>query len=205
MPHLLLPKDAFRRLIRRRRAWGADHHDEVWNGAYVMAPDADNEHQALAYQLTKAIDRALDESEEVKAYPSINVTDQSEKWTKNYRCPDVAVFLPGNPAEDRGSHWYGGPDFAVEIVSKGDRSRQKLEFYAKVGVKELLLIDRNPWRLELYRNRGGVLLPVGVAELDPTASILVSAVLPISFRLTPAEPRPRILVTQTVDGRTWTI
>ena len=205
MPHLLLPKDAFRRLIRRRRAWGADRHDEVWNGVYVMAPDADNEHQGLVTLLTTTIAGAIKPPGQPLIYAGVNVSDQSEKWTKNYRCPDVAVFLPGNPAEDRGSHWYGGPDFAVEIVSKGDRSRQKLDFYAKVSVKELLLINRRPWRLELYRNCDGTLLPVGVAEPGPTALILVSEVLPVSFRLTPAEPRPRILVTQTVDGRTWTI
>jgi Uma2 family endonuclease len=205
MPRLIMPKEHFKRLLRRRRKCGGDRFDEVWNGVYVMSPIADNDHQAIATELSAALIQALQVNVGRKVLAGTNVSDQEENWTKNFRCPDVAVFLPGCSAEDRGSHWFGGPDFAVEVISPEDRSREKLDFYAKVGVKELLLIDRNPWRLELYRNRGGVLLPVGVAELDPTASILVSAVLPISFRLTPAEPRPRILVTQTVDGRTWTI
>ena len=78
-------------------------------------------------------------------FPGCNVSDQPERWKRNYRCPDVAVFLPGNPAEDRGTHWYGGPDFAAEVHSRFDRSRKKFGFYAKVGVRELLLVDRHPW------------------------------------------------------------
>jgi Uma2 family endonuclease len=205
MPRLIMPKEHFKRLLRRRQKCGGDRFDEVWNGVYVMSPIADNDHQAIATELSAALIQALQVNVGRKVLAGTNVSDQEENWTKNFRCPDVAVFLPGCSAEDRGSHWFGGPDFAVEVISPEDRSREKLDFYAKVGVKELLLIDRKPWRLELYRNRDHALLPVGVAEPGPTALILVSEVLPVSFLLTPAEPRPRIVVTQTVDGRTWTI
>ena len=205
MPQLIMPKEHFQRLLRRRRKCGGDRFDEVWDGVYVMSPLADLEHQELASDLTGYLKQALSDRGRVRVFAGANVSDRPEHWRKNYRCPDVAVFLPGNPAEDRGSHWLGGPDFAVEVVSPEDRSRAKLGFYARVGVKELLLIERNPWRLELYRNCDGTLLPVGIAEPGPTEAILVSEVLPVSFRLTLAEPRPRIVVTQTVDGRTWTI
>ena len=62
----------------------------------------------------------------IRIFPGCNVSDRPKRWKKNYRCPDVAVFLPGNPAEDRETHWFGGPDFAVEILSPYDRSREKL-------------------------------------------------------------------------------
>jgi Uma2 family endonuclease len=205
MPHLVVPKEVFRRIIRRRRAWGADHKDEVWNGIYVMSPDPDNEHQSLVYLLCKTIESLLDESAGLRVFPGINVSDQEENWTKNYRCPDVALFLPGNPAEDRGTYWFGGPDFAVEIVSAGDRSRAKLDFYAAVGVRELLLVDRKPWKLELYRLQEGVLRSVGVAEPGTAGSVVASEVLSATFGLTSAKPRPQIEARRTADGRSWTI
>ena len=36
------------RLVAQRRADGTDKYDEVWEGMYVMAPMANNEHQDLS-------------------------------------------------------------------------------------------------------------------------------------------------------------
>jgi hypothetical protein len=47
MSLLVLDKLVERRLRAQRKAWGVDHHDEVWEGVYVMSPIADNEHQTL--------------------------------------------------------------------------------------------------------------------------------------------------------------
>ena len=70
-----------------------------------------------------------------------------------------------------GTFWYGGPDFAVEVISPFDRSRKKFEFYARVGVRELLLVNRKPWSLELYRlDRGRA--EAGRQDLRPTSSQL---------------------------------
>ena len=107
----------------------------------------------------------------VAVFPGVNVSDREVKWTKNYRCPDVAVFLPGNPAKDRGTHWFGGPDFAVEVISPTTGPGKKFAFYAKVGVRELLLVDRKPWALELYRLQDGVLKLVG-KSIPETSAIL---------------------------------
>ncbi len=108
-----------------------------------MSPEANNEHQALVGNLRDAFRQAIGDVKGKRVLPGCNVSDNAEHWKKNYRIPDVAVFLLGNPAEDLDTHWFGGPDFAVEIRSKGDRSRKKFDFYAKVGVKELLLVDRD--------------------------------------------------------------
>ena len=101
----------------------------------------------------------------------------------------MAVFLKGNPAKDRDTHWFGGPDFAVEIVSPSDRSRDKLDFYAKVGVRELLIVDRKPWKLELYRNDGSALALVGTCPVTKPKP-LDSQVIPFRFTLAAAVPRP---------------
>ena len=204
MAAIILDRDLEKALIRKRRATGADRHDEVWDGVYVMSPNANNEHQVLGFKLTMAFHLAIEGIAGAIAYPGVNVTDRADDWTKNYRCPDVAVFLAGNPAQDRKTHWLGGPDFAVEVISPRDRSRKKLDFYAKVGVRELLLVDRKPWSLELYRLIDGELKMVGKVMPDPAQS-LTSQVLPIALRLLPGDPRPTIEVTQTADARQWLI
>jgi Uma2 family endonuclease len=203
-PCLILPRDELKQIIRRRRHLGIDQRDEVWNGVYVMPPPADNEHQDLSWRLTSAIDEACDHRQDIRFLPGIAVTDRADKWRKNFRCPDVAIFLPGNPAEDRKTHWLGGPDFAVEIISPGDRSRKKLDFYAKVGVRELLLVEREPWRLELYRALDGKLERAGLLEPGSTGSIL-SDVLSVSFRLLANTPRPQIEVMRPSDRQVWIV
>jgi Uma2 family endonuclease len=93
-----------------------------------MSPIADNDHQWISFRLADALLDAMRRIEEARILPGANVTDQVENWTKNYRCPDVVVFLPGSPAVDRETHWLGVPDFAIEVVSPGDRSRKKFPF-----------------------------------------------------------------------------
>jgi Uma2 family endonuclease len=201
MAKLILPQPDLMRLIRQRQRMGGDRYDEVWNGTYVMSPPADNEHQELGVGLATAIRFCLGSNHPARIFAGLNVSDDPANWTKNYRVPDVGVFLPGNPAEDRKTYWLGGPDITVEIVSRGDRSRKKFCFYTKVGVHELLIVDRNPWQLELFRLTEGRLVSVGVnstEQLDPIWSV----VLPVGFRLVSGERRPMIeVVTRDGDAR----
>jgi Uma2 family endonuclease len=182
-----------KRLIRGRRDSGGDRWDEVWDGVYVMPPLADNEHQRLGLDLAISHRNALGPDDRIQIFAGCNVSDQPKRWRRNYRSPDVAVFLPGNPAEDRGSHWFGGPDFAVEVMSRFDRSREKFGFYAKVGVRELLLVDRRPWQLELYRRENLRWDLVGRLSLDDP-QVLSSQVLPLTYRLITGATRPKIEV-----------
>ncbi len=204
MALLALDKDKLRALIRERRSIGADRFDEVWNGVYVMAPGADHEHSDFSFNFGFIIKSSLPSTLKARIQQGPNITDRPEKWTKNFRCPDLAVFLPGNPAKDEGTYWFGGPDFAIEVISPSDRSRKKLDFYARVGVRELLLVDRKPWSLELYRLIEEKLQLVAKTSPDSPESI-TSEVLPISLRLLPGDPRPTIEVTQTLDARQWLI
>jgi Uma2 family endonuclease len=191
------------RLIRERRECGGDRYDEVWDGVYVMSPLADNEHQELELDLAAAIKLAMGFDKRIRIFPGCNVSDRPRRWKRNYRCPDVAVFLPGNPAEDRDSHWFGGPDFAVEILSPYDRSRQKFGFYAKVGVRELMLVARRPWSLELHRRAGNVFELVGESEPSLGSPPLRSEVLNLGFRLIPGATRPQIEVSKAEENLHW--
>jgi Uma2 family endonuclease len=203
MPKVILQRDQFREMLRHRRAMGQDRFDGVWNGVYVTSPDPDSEHQKLPGRFFRAFDEALGDSSEGDVYPTLNISDRDERWDKNYRIPDVSVFLPGNPAKDRGAYWLGGPDFAAEIVSKGDRSRKKFRFYGKVGVRELMILDRRPWRLELHRRASKGWVLAGTSSPD-SREILASEVLPLSFRMLPGQPRPAIEVARLDGTRAWT-
>jgi Uma2 family endonuclease len=189
------------RLIAQRRESGGDRFDEVWEGMYVMSPLADNQHQELQGRLAAAFLQLLNHPR-TRVLPGANITDQEDDWEQNYRCPDVVVFLPETTAQDRESHWLGGPDFAVEILSRGDRTAKKLPFYASVNVRELLVIDRSPWSLQLYRLRDGQLISVAKNELGAGAT-LTSEVLPLSFRLIAGSQRPIIEVRHRESGQIW--
>jgi Uma2 family endonuclease len=204
MKLMVLDPELTRELIRERRRLGIDFLDEVWDGVYVMSPEADIEHQKIGTRFASALDQALAGLPSADVFARVNVSDRSVNWRRNFRVPDVAVFLPGNPAQARGTHWFGGPDFAAEIISRHDRSRKKLAFYAKVGVRELLLVDRKPWALELYRLQNGVLNLVG--QLNPgDPGMLTSQVLPVTFRLLAGSPRPQIEVTRSSGAQQWLI
>ena len=181
-----------------------DRFDEVWDGVRVVSPYPNNQHQRIATRLSRALLEAIEDPGLGVVLNGANVSDRHEGWGQNYRGPDIAVYLEGTTARDWDSHWEGGPDFAVEIVSPNDRSREKLEFYASVGVREVLFIDRKPWMLELSRAADGVLASVGSVD-DGSTEVTASDVLPLSFRLVAGSPRPTIEVIH-VDGvRRWTV
>lgn len=191
------------RIKARRAESGADRHDEVWDGVYVVSPLANNEHQKLVLRLAAMFQDVVDGDGLGQAFPGANVSDREDDWTQNYREPDVAVFLEGTTARDMDTYWLGGPDFAIEILSPNDTARDKLDFYARVNVRELLIVDRSPWQLEIYRLAGARLELVGTSTLDMSDPLL-SEVVPLIFRLVPDEPRPSIDVAHR-DGRRWSI
>ena len=176
--------DLEKRIKAERKSSGENRLDEVWDGIYFMPPLPNNEHQFFQIQLALALQSALGSLEHGTVYPGVNVSDREKGWKKNYRCPDVVVVLPGCRAKNCGTHWFGGPEFAVEIISPKDRSREKLPFYSSVGVRELLLMDRHPWSLELFQLREKELISCGRSTTS-RPGILVSSVLPVSFRLIP--------------------
>lgn len=198
MAVLVLDPDLESHLKAVRRENDSDGHDEVWEGLHVIAPLPNNSHQRIQGRIVAVLHAALGWDPEITIAPGANVSDREKDWQCNYRAPDVVVYLPGNRAKDMGTHWVGGPDFLVEIVSPFDRSRDKLPFYADVGVREVLIVDRNPWSLELYvsgKKQAGSMQLSGRATLK--GAPLASSVLPLTFQLVSARPRPRIKVVLT--------
>jgi len=193
------------RLKAERKASGADRYDEVWEGVYMMTPMPNNEHQEMVLGLALALQEIIKGADLGRVFPGVNLSDRrGDDWDHNYRVPDIAVFLRGGRAEDCGTHWCGAADFLVEITSPGDRTREKLPFYSRLGVLELLVVDRESWTLELYRWKDGQLQSVGKSTGD-AAEVLGSETIPLKFRLVAGAPRPQIEVTHSQSDRRWLI
>jgi hypothetical protein len=203
-PAMVMDSHLAERLIAERAASGADRYDEVWEGLYVMNPLADDDHQELVQGFSSVFQIVIVWTGLGKVRPGVNLSDRDEDWVLNYRAPDVAVFLNDCPARNLFTHWQGGPDFLIEILSRGDRSREKLDFYAQLKVREVLLVDRSPWALELYRLKRRRLVRVGLSTLKKPAR-LESSVLPVAFRLLASEPRPQVEVTHQDGKQRWLI
>lgn len=203
MSVLITDPDLAADVIEARAASDGDRYTEVWDGLVVMPALPNNEHQFLVVRLCVPFSAVVNWEAGDGVLPGANVSDRLTGWKRNYRCPDVVVALAGGRAKDCGTHWCGGPDFVVEVRSPSEDPRDKLDFYATVGTREVLVIDRDPWGLELFRLDGLVLESQGRSDsTDP--SVLTSSVMPLTFRLGEATPRPTIVLTHTGTGQTWT-
>ena len=79
----------------------------------------------------------------------------------NYRVPDLGYARPQDCSE-RGIE--GRAVLAVEILSPRDESYEKLRFYRRVGVEEVLFVDQATGAFEVRRPDGDGWFLVSPAE-----------------------------------------
>jgi Uma2 family endonuclease len=192
-------------LISERKRLGIDLYDEVWDGVYVMPSMPILPHQKLVHDLEGVLDVVLEAAGGGEIYPGANVSDRRAGWKENFRVPDIVVVLKNSRAINCRTHLYGGPDFLVEIESPGDDTENKIPFYSKIQVSELLIVERDTRHLRLLRYDGHALVEVGRANAD-TQQWLASKVLPLAFRWKLTKAGPRIEIKRT-DGKRkkWTV
>jgi Uma2 family endonuclease len=136
-------------ILEWRRRTGADQWDEMWEGVLHMAPSPNREHQDFEFGLESWLRRHWAELNGCRVYHQINIAEPGT-WPDNYRIPDLVLLTPARFDIDRNEYFDGGPDAVVEIRSPGDEAYEKLDFYAKVGVREVWIIDRNTKRPEIF-------------------------------------------------------
>jgi Uma2 family endonuclease len=200
---MVLNREITESILEQRRALGNRTRDEVWDGVTYIMPEPGNEHEQIALFFGSVFYQAFCLGTSNVVQGTANISDQIVDWTDNYRNPDMAYFSSNCAAVDHGSFWSGGPDFLLEIISPDDMSRDKLPFYASVGTREVLILDRDPWQLELYQLRRGKLRLVGTAK-PGDGQLLPSQVVPLSFALGRAKRRPKIVIAQTESEQQWT-
>jgi Uma2 family endonuclease len=137
------------RALDYRKQTGADKWDEMWDGVVHMAPTPNREHQDFEWALENYLRTRWAPAYGARVYHNINVASVGG-WPRDYRIPDLVVIKPQRFGIDRNEYFEGAPDLVVEIRSPGDESYEKLEFYARVGVPEVWIIDRDSKVPEVY-------------------------------------------------------
>ncbi len=81
---------------------------------------------------------------------------------------------------------------------------EKLPFYAKVGTQELLIIERQPWAIRLFRLQDNQMVEAGQSTPN-VRKRLASDVLPLSWRLTGTPQSPQIEITHHDGVQRWVL
>jgi len=136
-------------LVEERRRTGADRWDELWEGELHMVPLPSGLHQRLggelfAVLLPLAKARGLAGAYEAGLYrPGTDL---------DYRVADH-VYARAELATERGVD--GPAEVVVELRSPGDETYDKLDFYADLGVGEVIVVHPAVRTVELFVLRGG--------------------------------------------------
>jgi Uma2 family endonuclease len=117
-------------LLERRRAIGADRHDEMWQGVLHMAPAPQRSHAEIQAQLLVRLD-APARAADLRSLGEFNLGGPDD-----YRVPDAGLLTPGGDAL-----YLDTATLVVEILSPDDGTWEKLPFYAAHRVDELLIVD----------------------------------------------------------------
>ena len=136
-------------VVAMRRQTGADRWDEMWEGELHMPPMPSFDHQDFEWALETWLRIHWGRPRGNKVYHQINLASLGG-WPNNYRIPDLVLLTPNRFDINQGLYFEGPPTVAVEIRSPGDEAFNKLPFYAKLGVPETWIIDRDTKEVHLY-------------------------------------------------------
>jgi len=170
-------------IIEERRRLGIDMYDEVWDGEYRVNPFPITEHQRVVTELIEHVRPALRRAGRGELILGLNVIEAAEGWF-NFRCPDLVFIASDREAiVSRDGIRAAGPDAVFEVRSPGDDTYKKLPFYAKLGVRDVVVIHRDTKRPEVFACEAGRWNAVA-----PDADGWIrSAALGIAFRVTEGE------------------
>jgi Putative restriction endonuclease len=124
------PSAELQALIARRRSLGLDRYDAVWDGEYHMAPMAQASHGWLDHQLAVRLD-PLAKAAGLIATGAFNLGEPGD-----FRVPDRGLHRVRPDAV-----WLPTAALVVEIESPDDETWEKLGFYARHHVDEVLIVS----------------------------------------------------------------
>jgi len=151
-------------LLVERRRLGHDRFDEKWERVLHMVPPPHFDHQDIeSWLVTNWL--LVGEPRGLRVTTGTGLFDPAVNDFSSYRQPDVAVSGPEHLSE-RGIE--GWAELVVEIRSPGDESYEKLPFYERVGVQELLIVELD-LSLRHWARRGGTLAELVWSEGEPVA------------------------------------
>jgi Uma2 family endonuclease len=158
--------------LEERRRLGHDKRDELWEGVLHMVPPASFIHGSISDDLLFALRPIAQRRGLLGRSAQTGVFDP--QVDKSYRVPDVVIARPEHVSE-RGLE---SAELVVEVLSPNDESRKKFDFYARVGVREVWLIDPATRATEIYELAGNAYRTVAF-EANRAASPLLGVTLEI--------------------------
>jgi Uma2 family endonuclease len=121
-------------LLERRRRMGLYLYDEIWGGTYHVAPMARYGHGRLQAQLMIILQARAGDDGLILSGP-FNLGEPDD-----FRVPDAGLHS-ARAEPDPDSVYLSTAVVALEIVSPGDETLDKLPFYAAHGVDEVIVVD----------------------------------------------------------------
>jgi Uma2 family endonuclease len=149
-------------ILQWRSRTGADRWDEFWEGVLHMPPAPNREHLNFEWELETWLRTHWAKPRGCKVYHGANLAYVGG-WPDDYRIPDLLLLAPDCPAIDHNEYFEGAPTAVIEIRSPGDETIEKLPFYAKLGVPEVWVIDRDTRIPVLYELSVGEYVERGAA------------------------------------------
>jgi Uma2 family endonuclease len=184
--------------LARRKRLGVDRWDEMWEGVLHMAPAPAYEHQRIVSKMLLFLAPLLEQRGAGTLVLGINVF-RDRPLDDDYRIPDLTFVAEGRESILGPQGARGGPDAVVEVRSPGDETYEKLPFFAALGVREVIVVDRDTKRPEVYRLAG----PQYVAVAEDVDGWVHSTCLGVRLRaLAGATPRLAIEDSQNRSVRT---
>ena len=141
--------EAPQHLLEWRARTGADRWDEMWEGVLHMPPAPNKSHQRLEGTMERWLWDYWAEPTNSEVDHQINVASVGG-WPNDYRIPDLVLLTPDRSHIDHNEYYEGAPTVVVEIRSEGDETFEKLAFYAKIGVPEVWIVDRDTKAPEVH-------------------------------------------------------
>lgn len=189
-------------VIEERRRLGLDRRDEVWEGVYHVVPPPSFGHQEIVDELFELLRGYCRRHRLGIVCSNLGVRDP-RRPERDYRIPEWIFLRAGREALLRRDSGYvdEGPDVVLEVRSPGDETDEKIPFYERVGVREMLLIDRDTRRVEVLRLVAGRLTAVPPNAEGWTCCEGLRAF----FRTDPGRGKPTLFVRLELDRTEHTI
>lgn len=150
--------------LEERRRLGHDKKDECWDGVIHMVPPPSTIHDRFTLDLFSPLD-AIAKRRGWRAWTA-GVYEPTKE--RSWRVPDLS--LAGSERVSR--RGLEGAELVVEVLSPHDKSREKFDFYARVGVREVWLIEPKTRETEIYALREGGYQPITFGAGVATSEVL---------------------------------
>lgn len=180
--------------LEQRRKLGLDRWDEMWEGVLHMSPSPAYEHQRIVLKLGSFLDGLVERRKRGQMITGLNVFNQASS-EEDYRIPDLCFVAAGRESIIAKQGIEGGPDAVIEIRSPDDETYEKFDFFAKLGVREVIVVDRDTKKPEVFRLAGSRY----VAVAPDREGWVLSETLRVRMRQI-AGDRPRLVVEDLDDA-----